>query len=221
MRNDLFFETLSAFSDKGDYLEGFGNLVVLEKPNNKFKGGYMGFPQFIVAVDLEILVKLRYHLDQVENLEFKTLESDGYLYDTEYQAKHNINYTTWTSDIVFNWWFAPGSQVSVVWKNAIEDQTNYDDNRHSRTNYNSTTKTTYVHWPTQGHPHRYVIDKVKKITNKFRKQLGMNYDEFKWYLYLKNFPYWAPNVNCYHTLNRFNLKERKMKYGCIDINIKT
>ena len=49
----------------------------------------------------------------------------------------------------------------------------------------------------------------------------MNYDEFKWYLYLKNFPYWTPNINCYHTLNRFNLKERKMKYGCIDINIKT
>ena len=38
--------------DKGDYLEGFGNLVVLEKPNNKFKGGYMGFPQFKIAVDL-------------------------------------------------------------------------------------------------------------------------------------------------------------------------
>jgi len=38
--------------DKGDYPEGFGNLVVLEKPNNKYKGGYTGFPQFKVAVDL-------------------------------------------------------------------------------------------------------------------------------------------------------------------------
>ena len=76
--------------------------------------------------------------------------------------------------------------------------------------YNSTTKTTYVHWPTQGHPHRYVIDKVKKITNKFRKQLGINYDEFNRYLYFRKFPYWTPNVPCYHTLNRFKLKERKM-----------
>tara|TARA_B100000315_G_C14515267_1_gene558854 strand:- start:64 stop:1146 length:1083 start_codon:yes stop_codon:yes gene_type:complete len=38
--------------DKGDYPEGFGNLVVLENPNNKYKGGYTGFPQFKVAVDV-------------------------------------------------------------------------------------------------------------------------------------------------------------------------
>ncbi len=36
----------------------------------------------------------------------------------------DINYTTWTSDISFNWWFAPGSQLSFVWKNAIENEDN-------------------------------------------------------------------------------------------------
>ena len=38
--------------DKGDLEEGFGNLVVLEKPGIKYSGGYLGFPQFKVAVDL-------------------------------------------------------------------------------------------------------------------------------------------------------------------------
>jgi hypothetical protein len=80
---------------------------------------------YIVNNKIDLSVKLRYHLDQVENLEFKALENDGYLYDSEYIGEHNINYTTWTSDIAFNWWFAPGSQMSLVWKNAIEDQTNY------------------------------------------------------------------------------------------------
>jgi hypothetical protein len=80
---------------------------------------------YIVNNKIDLSVKLRYHLDQVKNLEFKALENDGYLYDSEYIGEHNINYTTWTSDIAFNWWFAPGSQMSLVWKNAIEDQTNY------------------------------------------------------------------------------------------------
>lgn len=37
-------------TDKGDYKEGFGNLVVIEK--GKYKGGYTGFPQYGVAVDV-------------------------------------------------------------------------------------------------------------------------------------------------------------------------
>lgn len=37
-------------TDKGDYKDGFGNLVVIEK--GKYKGGYTGFPKYGVAVDL-------------------------------------------------------------------------------------------------------------------------------------------------------------------------
>ena len=37
-------------TDSGDYPEGFGNLVVIEKGN--YKGGYTGFPQYGVAADV-------------------------------------------------------------------------------------------------------------------------------------------------------------------------
>ena len=37
-------------TDSGDYPEGFGNLVVIEKGN--YRGGYTGFPQYGVAVDV-------------------------------------------------------------------------------------------------------------------------------------------------------------------------
>lgn len=36
--------------DKGDFREGFGNLVVLER--GKYKGGYTGFPEYGIAVDV-------------------------------------------------------------------------------------------------------------------------------------------------------------------------
>lgn len=48
----------SLHKDKGDLDEGFGNLLVLEKsksgyPDNKgYTGGYLGFPQYGIAVDV-------------------------------------------------------------------------------------------------------------------------------------------------------------------------
>ena len=77
---------------------------------------------YILNNKIDLSIKLRYHLDQVKNLEFKTLSEDGYLYESLYTGNHNINYTTWTSDITFNWWFAPGSQISLVWKNGIDNE---------------------------------------------------------------------------------------------------
>ena len=79
---------------------------------------------YIVNNKMDLSVKLRYHMDQVKNLEFKALGDDGYVYESNYIGEHNINYTTWTSDIAFNWWFAPGSQMSLVWKNAIDNEDN-------------------------------------------------------------------------------------------------
>ncbi len=38
--------------DAGDYRDGFGNLVVIEDTNGKYDGGYTGFPQYGVAVDV-------------------------------------------------------------------------------------------------------------------------------------------------------------------------
>lgn len=43
--------------DRGDYNEGFGNLIVLEKDKcidnaSAYKGGYLGFPKWKVAVDV-------------------------------------------------------------------------------------------------------------------------------------------------------------------------
>jgi hypothetical protein len=46
---NLNFRT-AAHKDTGDWEEGFGNLVVIEK-GAPYKGAYTGFPQYGVAVD--------------------------------------------------------------------------------------------------------------------------------------------------------------------------
>ncbi len=42
--------------------------------------------------------------------------------DSEGNSLHNTNFNAFTIDMVFNWVFAPGSVLSLVWKNSIFDQ---------------------------------------------------------------------------------------------------
>jgi hypothetical protein len=81
---------------------------------------------YIINNKIDFSFKLRYHLDQVENITFKELDNNGYLSALSVplaEQAYDINYTTWTSDIALNWWFAPGSQLSIVWKNGIDNET--------------------------------------------------------------------------------------------------
>ena len=107
---------------------GFATTDSLNNPVFAIRNTYMITnvltASYILNNKMDFSVKLRYHLDQVKNLEFKDLRKDGYLQTTDYTGNEDINYTTWTSDIAFNWWFAPGSQLSLVWKNAIENEDN-------------------------------------------------------------------------------------------------
>ena len=90
---------------------------------NVLKGNY------IINNKIDLSFKLRYHIDQVENLKFQTLKENGYLQATTIEpyaeSDYNINYTTWTSDITLNWRFAPGSQLSIVWKNSMNTKITY------------------------------------------------------------------------------------------------
>tara|TARA_B100001142_G_C14346689_1_gene660265 strand:- start:662 stop:2986 length:2325 start_codon:yes stop_codon:yes gene_type:complete len=83
---------------------------------------------YIVNNKIDLSFKLRFHLDQVINKKFHELDKDGYLnpitIDSTNESQYNINYSTWTSDISLNWRFAPGSQLTLVWKNNIDNQTN-------------------------------------------------------------------------------------------------
>ena len=119
------------FSDIG-YIDDFLDNENIYKPmlslrntfmiTNVLKGNY------IVNNKIDFSFKLRYHVDQVENLTFQEINNNGYLETKEIEnineSAYNINYSTWTSDLALNWRFAPGSQLSLVWKNNIDNEDN-------------------------------------------------------------------------------------------------
>ena len=52
------------------------------------------------------------------NNDILTLQNDGSLIDnTTYTTNRNQNFTSWNMDLSYNWIFAPGSQVSILYRN--------------------------------------------------------------------------------------------------------
>lgn len=119
--NDIGFVTDTILGNQEKYEPIFGL-------RNTFMVTNVLSASYIVNNKISFNLKLRYHIDQVENLKFKTLDNNGYLNDvfdqSVFEDESNINYSTWTSDVNFSWWFAPGSQIKLVWKNAVDNQTN-------------------------------------------------------------------------------------------------
>ena len=58
---------------------------------------------------------------------FFNLNNEGTLNASTYQGNHDINYNIWNLDLSYSWEFAPGSQLVVLYRNAIfkEDELAY------------------------------------------------------------------------------------------------
>ena len=63
---------------------------------------------------------MRHYWSGAGNKEFYQLQEDGLLEkDPMYTENQDENYNAFNIDLVFRWIFAPGSELSLAWKNAI------------------------------------------------------------------------------------------------------
>ena len=85
---------------------------------------------FIFTANSYISIRLRHYWSRADyNDEYYILNDDGSLSDIAYGENHDYNYNAFNIDLVYTWRFAPGSELSVVWKNSIyegSDQIYYD-----------------------------------------------------------------------------------------------
>lgn len=72
----------------------------------------------------------RYYWSYWINNKYYTLQDDGGLVDNaSYMYNYDKNFSTWNTDLSFSWWFAPGSQMSVLYRNSAgtyEEYTSFD-----------------------------------------------------------------------------------------------
>jgi hypothetical protein len=68
---------------------------------------------------MSINVRARHYWVNAPYYEFYRLDKKGQLNSAEYWDDADVNFNLFNLDLTYIWNFAPGSQLSVVWKNAI------------------------------------------------------------------------------------------------------
>ncbi len=64
----------------------------------------------------------RHYWSYAENNQYLTLENNGTLTpNSTFTENKNSNFSTWNFDLSYSWWFAPGSQISVLYRNNATD----------------------------------------------------------------------------------------------------
>ena len=67
---------------------------------------------------MTINLTARYYWSYSKNHEFFTLQNDGYLTpNSNYTLNKDRNFNSWNFDLSYSWWFAPGSEISILYRN--------------------------------------------------------------------------------------------------------
>ncbi|GAA4381175.1 DUF5916 domain-containing protein [Hymenobacter koreensis] len=67
---------------------------------------------------MSFTLRARHYTSNVRYADFARLTPGGYEELIDYRRNRDNTYNAFNVDAVYSWWFAPGSQVSIVWKNA-------------------------------------------------------------------------------------------------------
>lgn len=67
----------------------------------------------------------RYYWSYSDVKEFYTLQNNGEIVSNpSYTLNRNRNFNSWNFDLSYSWWFAPGSEMSVLYRNYSQQGTN-------------------------------------------------------------------------------------------------
>ncbi|NTW32468.1 MAG: carbohydrate binding family 9 domain-containing protein, partial [Bacteroidetes bacterium] len=81
--------------------------------------------QYMFKNDMSLNILSRHYWNTGEYKRYYTLMENGEIeLNTNYSGNNNFSYNVFNVDLVYSWLFAPGSTISLVYKNAIEKEDN-------------------------------------------------------------------------------------------------
>lgn len=120
----LFLITESNFIDQFDDI-GFvnrdaeENIVFGKRDRRTIENLFTARYNFGPSMD--IFFRLRHYWSKAEYDAYYTVGPEGALNPTDYAVNHDVNFNVFNIDLAFTWIFTPGSELSVVWKNVINE----------------------------------------------------------------------------------------------------
>ena len=74
--------------------------------------------KFSISSVMNFNLSVRHYWSLAENNKINNLNEDGSLStNTTYTGNRNSNFSTWNLDLSYSWWFAPASQMSILYRN--------------------------------------------------------------------------------------------------------
>jgi hypothetical protein len=116
---------------------GFDNTDIIFAERNREITQHYFTGKYSITNKMTFNLIARYYWSYSKNHEFFTLQDDGYLTpNTSYSENKNRNFNSWNLDFSYSWWFAPGSELSVLYRNYALESTNLVE-KNAQENFNN------------------------------------------------------------------------------------
>lgn len=125
--NDKFSLALSTeYSNEANTIGRVGtsnsNIIFARRDRETIQSEFTG--KYAINNKMTFNLKTRYYWAYSDNHHYFTLKDDGYLtQNNTYNSNKNRNFNSWNFDLSYSWWFAPGSQLSVLYRNFAQEDT--------------------------------------------------------------------------------------------------
>jgi len=74
--------------------------------------------KYSISSKMTFNLAVRHYWSYAENKNFLSLEQNGRLADyANYNTNKNSSFNSWNADLSYSWWFAPGSEISILYRN--------------------------------------------------------------------------------------------------------
>jgi hypothetical protein len=110
-----------------DSLNTYNNRVIVFGKRDRQTITNVLHGNFMFTGNMSLDVRLRHYWVNAPYSGYYTLDNDGNLEFATIPGNHNINYNLFNIDLIYTWTFAPGSELSIMWKNSINKLSNLID----------------------------------------------------------------------------------------------
>ena len=80
--------------------------------------------RYIFNNKMALNLAFRHYYSEVAYNRFFNLEQNGDLTPVNFENTFDTTYNSWNVDLRYSWWFAPGSQLTLLYRNAIDSYIN-------------------------------------------------------------------------------------------------
>ena len=99
------------------------DIIIGKRGSDSYENSLSGKYNFSTLSSISLSFR-HYWQTVTYNSQFYSLNTDGTLADHSYTGNHNVNYNSWNLDLNYLWEFAPGSLLTVFYRNNIFNSNN-------------------------------------------------------------------------------------------------